>query len=158
MAVFLTKCRERLIRVLLIKGIERNTILPSLSLLSSLHIKTKIMMTRWEQGKTYPCLCLELYFLLGFTAGALLWRLKEKHGIVLGACGSLMNADPTLKEKCVYIILSPIGKTMPTQLVGSLTSNFLCQNKLQLGTQCSCLIYYLSQDCWHIHNPLAVPS
>lgn len=45
MAALLTKCRERLMRVLLIKGIERNKILPSLSLLSPLHIKTKIMTT-----------------------------------------------------------------------------------------------------------------
>lgn len=52
MAALLTKCRERLMRVLLIKGIERNKIFPSLSLLSPLHIKTKIMTTNWEQGKT----------------------------------------------------------------------------------------------------------
>lgn len=45
MTVLFTKCRERLIRVILIKGIERNMILPSLSILSSFLIKTKIMMT-----------------------------------------------------------------------------------------------------------------
>lgn len=55
-----------------------------------------------------------------------------------------MDANPTLKEKYVYIVLRPISKTMPTQLVGSLTSKFLCQNKLQLGTQCSCLLFTTS--------------
>lgn len=55
-----------------------------------------------------------------------------------------MDADPTLKEKYVYIVLSPITKNMPRQLVGSLTSKFLCQNKLQLGTQCSCLLFTTS--------------
>lgn len=44
----------------------------------------------------------------------------------------------------MYIVLSPISKTMPTQLVGSHTSNFLCQNKLQLGTQCSRLLFTTS--------------
>lgn len=55
-----------------------------------------------------------------------------------------MDADPTLKEKYVYIVLSPISKAMPRQLVRSLTSKFLCQNKLKLGTQCSCLLFTTS--------------
>lgn len=154
MAGLLTKCRERLFTVLLIKGIEINVILPSL--LSSLHIKTKIMMISWEKGKTCPCLCLELYFILGFTAGTFLWRLREKHGIVLGACGSLMDVNPTLTKKYVYIVLSPISKTIPTQQPHFQLS--LLEQAATWYTVFLSVIYYLSQDCWHIRNFLAVPS